>query len=70
MDLIDHELYSTIICDIWYKSTYDNVFGNYSDLSTFILLDNSGMYGVPIGINKSTKSIIINEGSWLTWTHM
>ena len=57
----------TIIYNISYKSTFDSLFDNYSDLSTFMLLDNTGIYGVPIGINKNTKSIILNEGSWLTW---
>ena len=32
-----------------------------------MLLDSSGSYGVPIGINKSTKSIILNDSVWWTW---
>ena len=51
----------------WSTKSFDVIFDTCNDLQTFMLLDNSGMYGVPIGINKATKSIILNDSVWWTW---
>ena len=57
----------TIPKRIWHTKSLDFVFNNCNDLQTFMLLDNSGVYGVSIGINKSTKSIILNDSIWMSW---
>ena len=57
----------TIPKDDWYNSTFDRLFTNSNSLSTFMLLDHTGIYGVPIGINKYSKSIILNNNAWLKW---
>ena len=59
----------TIPKRFWSSKSFDAVFDTCNDLQTFILLDNSGSYGVPIGINKSTKSIILNDSVWWTWNN-
>ena len=51
----------------WHNKTFDDLFNNANSLSTFMLLDHTGIYGVPIGINKYSKSIILNNNAWLKW---
>ena len=59
----------TIPKKFWNSKSFDTVFNNNNDLQTFILLDISGSYGVPIGINKATKTIILNDSTWMTWNN-
>ena len=47
--------------------TFDTLFNGCNDLSTFMLLDHTGIYGVSIGINKESKSIITNSNVWIHW---
>ena len=57
----------TIPKRFWSSKSFDVVFATSNNLETFILVDTSGMYGVPIGINKATKTIILNDSTWMTW---
>ena len=52
----------------WFNASFDKLFHNQNDLCTFMLLDQSGIYGVPIGINKYSKSVILNDNTWYTWS--
>ena len=47
----------------WQDSSFDDLFDKENDLSTFMLLDNSCEYGAPIGVEKTTTSIILNDNT-------
>ena len=51
----------------WEDRTFKNVFNNYNGNSTFMLLNKSNEYGVPIGIDKGHERIILNSNERLSW---
>ena len=52
----------------WEGASFDSLFDNHNELSTFMLLDNSCEYGAPVGIIKQTKSILLNNNQSCTWS--
>ena len=58
----------TIPQHFWEKSSFDNLFDNHNNLSNFMLLDNSCEYGAPVGIDKESKLIILNDNTRMSWS--
>ena len=57
----------TIPYDKWEDRSFKNVFGNFNENSTFMLLNKSHEYGVPIGIEKGRNRVILNTNERLPW---
>ena len=45
----------------WEKASFNELFNNHHDLSTFMLLDNSCQYDTTVGIIKESESILLND---------
>ena len=50
------------------QATFDELFADMNELSTFMILDNSCEYGSPVGIVKATKSILLNDNTEMKWS--
>ena len=48
--------------------SFDTMFVHYKSSSTFMILDASGSYGVPIGIDKRHRQVILNDRTRMVWT--
>ena len=51
----------------WEKATFEQLFDDKNEFSTFMLLDNTCEYEAPVGIDKRTKSIVLNDNSTMSW---
>ena len=57
----------TIPRHFWEKATFNSLFDNLGNLTTFMLLDDTCEYGAPVGIIKETESVLLNDNVSITW---
>ena len=52
----------------WEKvATFARLFNQFTNSNTFMLLDESGRFGIPIGIDKNKNEIILNDRTRMSW---
>ena len=53
----------------WEKvATFARLFNQFQNKDTFMLLDESGRFGTPVGIDRNKNEIILNDRTRMNWT--